>query len=495
MNLDDFGDEPGEPVTPTVYWVVEQKMHELHIRLDKLVAKAMRLNVGAIAYNVGKPEERAYCVKYNESGSQDGGVRYVPYQPGHDRPEEVIYFRFYPVAVTGTTPRLAGWSFIATLQHLTDDTGKVINMLRVMPGVTDQLPEEYRTADASNCDHCCRSIRTRKDTFILRHDETGEYKQVGRNCIQDFLGGNDPHDVARYMEMLFSTLAAAEEASNDEVGEHSRSGEPLYQMTYFLTMTTAAIRVFGWVSRGKARDSGYTATADIVLEALSPAPPIDTRAREQWNELRAQIAPTEEDKATAEKALEYARDVLSNKLDKDDYEHNLYVATTQVVLGHRLAGITASLIPYYLRELTRRVEREQVAESHYFGVVGERIDLYVTVARVHTFDGQYGTTFVHKFVTREGNQATWFASNNPELMIGQEYFVTAGVKKHEEYQGIKQTILTRVSVWTEEGLREREEKAIKKAEREAKKAAKAAVLAAKAAAKAGMGWSDPEFYT
>jgi hypothetical protein len=77
------------------------------------------------------------------------------------------------------------------------------------------------------------------------------------------------------------------------------------------------------------------------------------------------------------------------------------------------------------------------------------------------------------------------------MKIGEEYQITGTVKKHDEYKGVKQTVITRVTVWTEAGREQariaaeaKAEKAAAKAERAAVKEAKAAAREAKAAAKA-----------
>jgi hypothetical protein len=469
------GDEGSQTLT---YWIPEPRLPELQHKLDKLVRKAQRLGIGAVTYEVGAPENRPYVW-------EDG--RYVVYQEG-DPEDKIVHFRVFPVAVTGTTPRLAGWSFVGTLQHLKDDTGVTLNLLRTVPGFQGKLPEEFRHRDASNCDHCCRIIPWRKDTYIVRNDETGEFKQVGRHCTQDFLGGQNPQAIASYLESVFSAQSLAEEYGEESYGGWGRA-EIQYPISEFLTQTAAVVRVEGWLSRGKARydEYGPPATADTVLYVLPP-PPFDRKERKEWEKVRERLAPTEVDAETAEKALEYAREFLSNKPDRDDYEHNLYVATTQPMIGSRLVGITASLIPYYLRHVERLVERERARtharESEHFGVVGERSDYYVTPLKVIPVESMYGMSYLHKFLTREGNIAMWFASRNPELEIGKEYRVKATIKKHDEYQGTEQTFFTRVTVLTEEKRKLAEEKEARKIAREAKRAAKAMAKEAKEKAKA-----------
>jgi len=87
--------------------------------------------------------------------------------------------------VHGETPKLAGWSLVAKIEWLEDE-----RLISCVPGET--CPEQYRTG-AFNCDWC-NTNRRRKETFVLRH-ENGEHKQVGRQCIRDFLGGKSPEQL------------------------------------------------------------------------------------------------------------------------------------------------------------------------------------------------------------------------------------------------------------------------------------------------------------
>ena len=383
----------------------------------------------------------------------------------------VFYIRFFEVTISGATPRLAGWEFLATLQHLADDHGEVINLLRTVPTFKDGLPEAYRTASPENCDHCHKAIKSRKETFLVRHED-GTWKQVGRNCTQDFLGGKDPHDVAAHLENLLRACAAAEESEGMGMGG---GGAARVSLAALLADVAALVRVDGWTSRGKAKamEGSIHATADDAIALHNP--PSDPRAYAEWKDWSDARKPTPADIELAEKAIDYARDVLGAKEDRNDYEHNLYVATCQELITWKLVGISASLIAYYLREVERvalrAAEAKRGAASVHFGEVGKRADYYLTCTRMMTHEGYYGISYIHALVTREGNVCTWFASSNPEMELGKEYRVAATVKSHGDYKGTAQTVLTRVTVYTEEGRALAEAKEAKKAAKLAKAAA------------------------
>ncbi len=196
----------------------------------------------------------------------------------------------------------------------------------------------------------------------------------------------------------------------------------------------------------------------------------------------AKFTPDTDDIRVATRSMDYAREVLSERQDRSDYEHNLYVAVAMPAVLRKTAGIAASLIPYYLKEVERQTIRETEARllsaSQHFGEVGKRTDFYGKVLKVIPIDGMYGTTYLHKILTREGNLVVWFGSSNPGMRHGREYLLSAGIKRHDCRDGINQTIATRLTVWTDQGRYQAELKAAKKALREAKKAKADAVVLA-----------------
>lgn len=452
-------------VATQTYSVPEENIFELTRKLDKLVRKASKLGTDAIGYTLGKTTD----FPYHKAGRKLARLTKSEHIETAKEAGELVYIRFQEVVVTGKTPRLAGWTFVATLQHLTDDQGKGINLLRIVPGFETQLPVQYRTATPENCDHCKKVIRTRQETFIVRHTD-GTWKQVGRNCTQDFLGNTDPHAVAALLEQLLSAFDECAAAEEDMGGFWGGGWRPRFSMNEFLTVVATLVRIDGWCSRSRARLSeALKSTASNALRYLNPPDQKEREAFAEWKRWVAERPVTDEDKATAEKALEYARTDLAAKESRSDYEHNLYVATVQSTVDHSLAGIAGSLIPYYIREIERQamkeVELRMTRDSKFVGTIDEKLTLQdVLVSKIIVIDSEFGQKYLHKLVTADGNAVAWFNSGNVEsnLALGQKFIIRGTVKKHSEYQGTKQTTLVRVKTMTAEELVKEEAKAAKK---------------------------------
>ncbi len=58
---------------------------------------------------------------------------------------------------------------------------------------------------------------------------------------------------------------------------------------------------------------------------------------------------------------------------------------------------------------------------------------------------RYGNPMVDivNFIDKNGNRFTWFTSGKSVLDEGKTYTGSATIKKHNEYKGIKSTIITR----------------------------------------------------
>lgn len=469
------------------YRIPELNLSGLIETLDKISKKLKRLGLPTLEVVVGEGFDVAYIIPTladritaNENGYSSNAVAYNEKMGPLTKFIEdgrVRYKKFFMVTLSGQVPRLAGWSFVATLQHLWDaEKNVVINMLRTIPSFEGDLPVGYRSASAENCDHCRRAIRTRKETFIVLSDK-GEWKQIGRSCTQDFLGGLDPHAVAKGLELFLQAVGAAGE------GEEGFGGgcyvSERYPLKQFLSVVAMFVRKYGWISRGRARENeDLHATADSVLDYLGP-PPRDCRAAADHRKWVDENPVLEQDLLNGEKAYAYAREDLADKGDnRNDYEHNLYVACVQEGVDHRTAGISASLVPYYLREVERQAlkdtEERMVGKSEFVGQVKDRLRMKLKVIRLYTTDGGvYGPSHIHTMVDEKGNSIVWFSSNSENnLQPGAEVVVDATVKAHKEFRGVKQTTVVRLVALTEEFLKEEIEKNAAKAARAAKKAAK-----------------------
>jgi hypothetical protein len=94
------------------------------------------------------------------------------------------------------------------------------------------------------------------------------------------------------------------------------------------------------------------------------------------------------------------------------------------------------------REQAKKYERENTL-NEYFGELGKREVFVLTVLAALDMQSDYGAMTLYKFRDADGRPAVWFSSGSKNPMeIGTTYTVKA--KKHELYNGQKQTTLSRL---------------------------------------------------
>lgn len=481
--MDDTSNIPA--VTEATYLVPEENLAELEAKLQKLVRKSAKLSVGAVTYAVDRANP---VVKgFVKRGYADEGHSVRPNWVECPVAEATRIRSWFNVTVTGTLPRLAGWTFLATLEHL-EVEGEAQNLLRIVPGFDGQVPAEFHQSSPERCDHCHKHIRTRRETFIVRND-AGEVKQVGRNCTQDFLGGKDPHEVARLLQMIFDASSLCSFDDRFDLGGMAY-GKDVSSAIALCAVTVGCIKLDGWLSRGKARIEGREeATADLAWGIIFPSP--QEQRDPKFREYAAARESVEGASDEAAAALEYIRENIDLETETNDYRRNLRIACAQNYIERKLAGIVASAVPFYQREMATLKEREGLrrATGGFIGQEKERLsipDCQVVFER--HLESFYGVRHMVKFVTADGKSITAFnVSQNGKLEVGSIVRVKGTVVKHETHEKYgTSTIMNRVDTFDAESdakiaqmneLAKAEKKAAAAAKRAEKKAAKLAVAA------------------
>jgi hypothetical protein len=356
-----------------------------------------------------------------------------------------VYVR-HTVSVHGAAPAQNGYAFVATLEHLGAD-GTIVRTVPNAP-VADGELAAYRDA-TPRCDHC-GLVRNRIDTFVVKHLESGALRQVGRNCLGDFLGSQDPETLALRAQWLVEARDACEsEGFGDGAGLTDT-----FATDAFLRYVYAAIKTVGWTSRTAAReDWSKRATADLVLHEPSAACKADAPHYDHCADCRTLHSDAFRQRAASDACAAEVADALAwvaSFADRDslsDYEHNLLVACRSGVMTNRQAGLVASVIVAFAKHQEREVERARKAAqpkgTKHLGVEGKRGTFTLTVVGQREIEGHYGVTTVINFRDADNNLAVWFASGEFDDLRGQTLSVTGRVDVHQEYNGEPQTKLSR----------------------------------------------------
>ena len=370
----------------------------LGARIAKLNRRARRLNVAEITYEV-----------IDRGTRPEGDDTVIPTAT---------------VLITGETPRLDGWQFIGTIEHLSSGQNLIHG--------DDARLEAWREADA-DCGHY-NVRRLRKKTVIAEKAETGEIIQVGSTCLKDFFGyHNNPEYLIDWVSDVYDL------DGSDGGGRFTSLGWPIEVV---LAAALAIVDSEGWVPRS----AEGTATADLVEYKIGVyvCPPI-------WRDLIRGIQITEAHYASAAEHIAWAKAIDPSA--PSNYLQNLRTLASEELIKANHLGFVCSIVAAKAqaeeREVIRRQQVEVAALSEWQGTVGGSITTTGKIVGVRQFAGYaYNSppTYLVTLIDDDGNVFKTFNSGvfGRNAETGETVTIKGTVKKHDTYSNRKETVLTRV---------------------------------------------------
>ena len=306
------------------------------------------------------------------------------------------------------------------------------------------VPSKYFTANSCTCDYC-KTNRKRNKTYLVVNRETGEWKQLGKECLKLFVTGIDVDAIATFE----SFIKEAEDAANpgDEFFYSRRF--KFVKVADALALAYAVYRERGYLAtRDVAGNSNDLSNKNIVQRKLAQQYGCDSDFLNITNSTRDKIdAITFKADIDAKESISAISDV--EQLPDDPYYNNLKVIVANEYIPLNKLGLLASIpkaIERYKEEKKRQEERERLAaESTYLGSVGEKISVnFVSGREIACCETQFGLLHIYEFKDANGNTVVWKSGSGKD--IPESGTVTGTVKSHEEYDGIKQTVILRAKI-------------------------------------------------
>ncbi len=428
--------------------IPEINIPSLKAKLEKLVKKAKKLNSGIIQYVFLDP------IDYPMIWSRESQCHVTIKNPTVKISQEKItgYRRYIPIEITGETPKLNGWQFAAVLQRLELEDGQTAGMIR--PCLDQPIPAELRER-FGDCDHC-KTNRMRNDVYIVRMQHPTEsvsvpdlFKVVGSTCLKDFLGHDNPLSVAQMAEYIAEARELCFGAEEDGYFGYGERTPDVFDVDTVLRVAATIIDKDGFISRKKAKEDWKeeSATANTLSLYFCVS-----KNSQTWKNLKERYQGTEQHEQDAENAREWARTLANSD---NEYLYNLSLIARSSLIPLRNFGLACSLIPAYFREIGRNSDKKNdFSKSDFIAHEKDRVTLPLQYLYTGTaFSTMYGASYpVHfKYTDPAGAQhkVTWFTGSENDEMTkepGQITLCSFTVKKHELYKGIRQTIVSRVTV-------------------------------------------------
>lgn len=327
------------------------------------------------------------------------------------------YINMTDIEVDGSY-KINDYEFVASLEYI-DEKGE--NLIKTISSDVE-IPRIYYTR--SECDHC-KVNRYRKYTVLLRNTKTGEFIQVGKSCVKDYLGV-DICNYASYLSIWKSLDEYMENLNKDSYGLFSSRG---YGVNEILTTTLSQVRHDGYISKNTAYETGTCSTASRVYHVINK----DTDR--YGKPLFPDYEITDEDNTKAEAIIKF----INNCEDNSAYTHDLQLLLSFEAVSGKNLGLVVSAVGYYLREINKNIEKAKKIASQYVGNVGDKITFTATPNCVYSDYNDYGIMYIYKF-TVDNNEIIWKTS---KYLGEKEVTIKATIKEHSDFRGNKQTVITR----------------------------------------------------
>ncbi len=333
------------------------------------------------------------------------------------------------------------WAFGGSVEHSGVEGKNFVNVNLSGNDLGFIVPSKYFTANPCTCDYC-KTNRKRNKTYLVVNQETGEWKQLGKECLKLFVTGIDVDVIATFE----SFIKEAEDAANPDDEFFYNKRFRFVKVADALALACAVYRERGYLAtRDVAGNSNDLCNKNIVQRNLTQQYGYGSDLLNITNSTRSEI-----DAMSFTTDID-AKDTINDveQLPDDPYYNNLKVIVANEYVPLTKLGLLASIpkaVERYKEEMRKQEEREKlVVESNYLGSVGEKISVHFVSGReVACCETQFGLLHIYKFKDANGNTVVWKSSSSKE--IPESGIVTGTVKEHEEYDGIKQTVILRAKI-------------------------------------------------
>ncbi len=435
--------KPAE-IQESVVLVPDYQMGAFNKTLKRLNAKAEKFGLAPI--EVLSTEQRRYGVLRSMERVNDSvdlsGYRLVPMaeiQASNFLAEEHMKSggsveTHHAMTLRYPQIKLGNWQVIAKKEAL----GKEQNLVFcVSDDVEDKEIAFGHHCTSINCEHC-NTKRARNVSFLMKSLETGEYKEIGSSCVEDFTG-IDP-GAALFLTKISDFVTIRWEEGMDEWSGNSRPRSITSEL--FLARVIFLTEKWGFVSASKARDSAtpITPTYDVAMY-------LDTAFREDKVLADEFFGKIDYLKEEAGKIIAWVKDVLPSN---DSFAMNLKVIFGAehgcIAFDSKQMAFAAAAVPMYRRhvlfEAERQREKLESGDIKHVGEIGGKLESIVRVTGKHSFESNFGTTFLISMKDREGNHLLWKTGSPPQFVFdseGVEFLASFKIKEHGEYRDMPQT--------------------------------------------------------
>jgi hypothetical protein len=277
------------------------------------------------------------------------------------------------------------------------------------------LSKRYADIEPSRCDHC-NTERYRTCQIVLRNKE-GKEIVVGKSCVEEYTGIKLHADYKLFAEMDFE----------EEFDFLKGSFVSTYELSKVVKIAVESIKKDGYVRKSEQ---------DLQLNIV---PTFLRVLNTKFNDI----------KGDEELLKEYRNYIETNTFDSD-FMNNLKNISRLDHIVENYFPMVACGVNIFLKNKQRVERQKNTLNSEFVGSENEKIELNnAEVVKISYFETMFGRSVRIEF-NYNGNSIVWFTNvssfEKQNLKENMRYNLKGTVKKHDTFNNIKQTILTRVKV-------------------------------------------------
>lgn len=339
-----------------------------------------------------------------------------------------------------------GWAFGGTVEPSGVECKNFVNPYIPAMDLGIAIPSTYFSGNPCSCDYC-KTNRNRAKTYLVVKRQTGEWKQLGKECLKLFVTGIDIDAIAFFE----SFVKEAEEMSNPSYDFLCSRRGRFVKVADALSLACAVYHERGYLAtRDVMGNPNDFSNKNIVQRKLAQKYGFDNDFLNITNSVRSEIDEIDLkiDSAIAREDVEVAVEMV-RRFPDDTYYNNLKAIVSNEYIPLNKLGLLVSIpkaIDRYEEEKKRQKEKESLAtESNYIGSVGDKIEVdFVSGREAACCETQFGLLHIYEFKDESGNVIVWKSSSGKE--IPESGKISGTVKAHEEYNGVKQTVILRAKI-------------------------------------------------
>lgn len=421
------------------YMIPEENVENLEKKFNAAARKIRKINPEFLP-TLTKSENTVVLTRKIEVVSPDchtgSFVKTVPYEAREitlEIPDGVVFIE-------------DGWIFGGTVEPSGVKGKNFVNFPILKNAESNPVPSKYFSGNPCYCDYC-KTDRKRTKTYLVTNRATGEWKQLGKECFKIFVDGINIDAIAIFESFIKEVEYA--ENPGDEFFYNRRF--KFVKVADALALACAVYRERGYLAtRDAVGDFNDFCNRNIVQRKIAQQYGYDSDFLNISNSVKDKIdeITVKTDTAIAKEDMEVAIEMIKRFPD-ELYYNNLKVIVENEYIPLNKLGLLVSIpkaIDRYEDEKKKQEEKERLAaESDYLGSIGEKISVnFISGREVACCETQFGLLHIYEFKDANGNTVVWRSSSSK--YIPESGVVAGTVKAHEEYNGIKQTVILRAKI-------------------------------------------------